>query len=350
MAALEELSYRELQTLAKENGVKANGSKEDLKTRVAAALLLMHDDLHTKLTGESSWLRGKPDAIATVDELGVCCRASDGIPDTDTKVAGERTRDNSAASQPRHIVDNEAQDGEAQPGKVPSEVSQGLTSVRLFANKVKVMDHKLELESREVDTSIEAESDAANRDPIETKVKKPKAGPGLRFQRMHQTLFAGQTSIERYGKTPKKPASTKENMLMHKNQRFTPRSSRPAASGSGIKSTKRGVTVASKPPTLVVQRSTKKPTKVMEFQLSGKREPFTFRPYSGPVRPITPASKTASFSVGHHPKHAPDYSGPKGIKATLASGRSRVSRRSEKMESSKAGREKKVQAQRRAGW
>lgn len=32
----------------------------------------------------------------------------------------------------------------------------------------------------------------------------PMAGPALRFERMHQTLFAGQTSIELYGSNPKK--------------------------------------------------------------------------------------------------------------------------------------------------
>lgn len=37
-----------------------------------------------------------------------------------------------------------------------------------------------------------------------TKIKQPTAGPASRFERMHHNLFAGQASIETYGKTPKK--------------------------------------------------------------------------------------------------------------------------------------------------
>lgn len=118
---------------------------------------------------------------------------------------------------------------------------------------------------------------------------------------MHENLFAGQASIEKYGgKTPKKPglyslhtpechirfcvflceydvspthlidtaallsscvcaAPAKENMPLPK---ATPVNVRPVAFGSGVKSATRGLTVASKPCTLVVQRSNKKPTQV----------------------------------------------------------------------------------------
>ena len=54
-------------------------------------------------------------------------------------------------------------------------------------------------------------------------------------------------------------APAKENMPLPK---ATPVNVRPVAFGSGVKSATRGLTVASKPCTLVVQRSNKKPTQV----------------------------------------------------------------------------------------
>lgn len=44
---------------------------------------------------------------------------------------------------------------------------------------------------------------------------------------------------------------------------------RPVALGSGVRSAKRGLTVASKPCTLVVQRSNKKPTQVRQLAFLG---------------------------------------------------------------------------------
>lgn len=48
---------------------------------------------------------------------------------------------------------------------------------------------------------------------------------------------------------------------------------RPFAFGSGVKSAKRGLTVASKPCTLVVQRSSKKPTQVRQSVSLAKSGP-----------------------------------------------------------------------------
>lgn len=122
MDRFEELNYRGLQALAKKNGVKANGSKGELKTRLAAAL--QHDDT---ATDESSTLRGGSGTTATADESGICCTLSDDIPDANSKVVGGRAQDISAAPQPNHVVDHEAQ-----------EVSEGRKNEPLFANKVRV--------------------------------------------------------------------------------------------------------------------------------------------------------------------------------------------------------------------
>eukprot|EP00752_Nemacystus_decipiens_P010027 g8940.t1 len=173
-----------------------------------------------------------------------------------------------------------------------------------------------------------------------TKLKKPTRGPAGRFERMHQHLFAGQASIETYGKTPKKKtAPARENIPFPK---VTP--GRPVAFGSGVKSAKRGLTVASKPCTLVVQRSSKKPTQIKEFRLSSnqsaKREPF--KPYSGPVRPFNLANNGASFNVGSSSSSSaqvPQRSKTKlGIKSTLASGKAKSARKNAHVQSSKSRR------------
>lgn len=123
MDSLEECNYRGLQALAKKNGVKANGSKEDLKTRLAAALGCNTDyDIGTPKE-ESSTLRGVPDTEPTANEPGFCCKASRDIPESDGEVVGDQTRDTSAVPQPGHVVDSGSPAGKVQHGEVLSEVS-----------------------------------------------------------------------------------------------------------------------------------------------------------------------------------------------------------------------------------
>ncbi|CAM9297291.1 unnamed protein product [Ascophyllum nodosum] len=203
--------------------------------------------------------------------------------------------------------------------------------------------------------------------------------PSRRFDLAHQHIFDSQPSIERYGRTPNKTGAKFTTSIGRRpavsSVRATPAEDKPAAKvpvppgtlarcvapsiGSGINPPTKGVTVASKPCTLVVQPSKKKPTQVKEFSLSSnrKREGFSFKPYTGPVPPVTPVvsaltDKTAYFSSGRRngsargPTNSSKVSHQPvqaiGIKDKLASGRAQSARRAAHKHSGKVLRGQKI--------
>ncbi|CAM9139938.1 unnamed protein product [Ectocarpus sp. 13 AM-2016] len=332
MESLGALTYRELQAFAKRHGVKANGSRVDLIQRLS--------DTH-----------GGDDDTPVEDNTQP---GSDERPDTDndkpveniTQPGSDGTTLGVSGTDADNLVTLDRPHGacvQSQYDSDPDKSQQGKSDSQAL-----VTDTPADVAERVYATIKETRTTGET--PQKTKVKLPVAG---RFERAHQNLFASQASIERYGKTPKKSAPARENVPLSKTKAsaskarvFAPTPVRPVVSGSAAKSSvKRGLTVASKPCTLVVQRSTKKPTQVKEFRLSsnqtGKREAFTFKPYTGPLRPIVPANNS-SFSIGHALKKGSTPVGPKGIKATLASGEAQKARKAARVESSKAQRDKKL--------
>ncbi|CAM9100043.1 unnamed protein product [Ectocarpus sp. 6 AP-2014] len=341
MESLGTLTYRELQAFAKRHGVKANGSRVDLIQRLS--------DTH-----------GGDDDTPVEDNTQP---GSDERPDTDNKTPVEDITQPGSDGITLGVSDTDADNQvthgtcvQSQHDSDPDKSQQGKSD-----SQVLVTDTPAEPEPRAGEDVAERrkservsatmkDTRTTGETPQKTKVKLPVAG---RFERAHQNLFASQASIERYGKTPKKSASAKENAPLSKTKAFAstakvlaPTPVRPVPSGSAATSSvKRGLTVASKPCTLVVQRSTKKPTQVKEFRLSsnqtGKRETFTFKPYTGPLRPIVPANNS-SFNIGHAPKKGFNPVRAKGIKATLASGKAQKARKEAHVESSKAQRDRKL--------
>lgn len=332
---MESKSYKELQALAKLHGIRANQSKGvliDRLQRVESDPLASHDKVHECMQGNA----GDPqDGVdMPLGNAGECQdefdtpqgNASDLRGDEPDKPLDVDSVPGTATAEAHDRVDTEfpAPLNPVEP-EVPVGSSERCKNDRLSAAKKK---------SRTVSESSR-----------KAKLKQPTAGPARRFERMHQNLFAGQASIETYGKTPKKktaPTPAKENPPLSK---VTP--VRPVAFGSGVKSAKRGLTVASKPCTLIVQRSNKKPTQIKEFRLSsnqsGKREPF--KPYSGPVRPMSVDNKpgfnigsnsSASAQVPRKNKNKP------GIKSKLASGKAQSARKAAHWQSSKFHRERVI--------
>ncbi|CAM9360801.1 unnamed protein product [Ectocarpus sp. 12 AP-2014] len=340
MESLGALTYRELQVFAKRHGVKANGSRVDLIKRLSDTHGGDDDTPVEDNTQPGSDERPDTDNDTPVEDItqpgsdGTTLGVSD--TDADNLVTLDRPHGTCVQSQDDSDPDKSRQgksDSKALVTDTPSEPAGEDVAERRKSERISATIK----EARTTGETLQ-----------KTTVKLPVAG---RFERAHQNLFASQASIERYGKTPKKSAPAKEHVPRSKTKAsaskvFAPTPVRPVASGSAAKSSvKRGLTVASKPCTLVVQRSTKKPTQVKEFRLSsnqtGKRETFTFKPYTGPLRPIVPASNS-SFNIGHAPKKGSNPVRPKGIKATLASGKAQKARREAHVESSKAQRDRKL--------
>ncbi|CAB1106662.1 unnamed protein product [Ectocarpus sp. CCAP 1310/34] len=344
MESLGSLTYRELQAFAKRHGVKANGSRVDLIQRLCDTHGGDDDTPVEDNTQPGSDDRPDTDNDTPVEDTTQ--PGSDGttlgVSDTDADNLVTRDRPHGAFVQSQNDSDLD----KSQQGKSDSQAL--VTDTPAEPQPRAVGDVAERCKSGNYATIKETRTTGGT--PQKTKVKLPVAG---RFERAHQSLFASQASIERYGKTPKKSAPAKGNVPLSKTKASAPKAKvfastpvRPVDSGSGAKSSvKRGLTVASMPCTLVVQRSTKKPTQVKEFRLSsnqtGKRETFTFKPYTGPLRPIVSANNY-SFNIGHAPKKGSNPVRPKGIKATLASGKGQKARREAHVESSKAQRDRKL--------
>eukprot|EP00903_Cladosiphon_okamuranus_P019929 g18316.t1 len=370
---MESKSYKDLQALAKLHGIRANLSKAALINKLASL-----DKLHQGAQDSSS--RVEDNAVIhradSVDPEGNSGKCGDEVDtptnDSDTSEGNaNQSRLQGADSEPQDAAYDRLDDADvALSGPVESEVPEESSDERRRSGRLPKAKKEAPAPLDPVETEVPVEtterrksdrlsaaakkeshtaSDASRKTKPETKTKKiikqPTPGPSRRFERMHQNLFAGQASIETYGKTPKKKTvPAKENAPLSK---VTP--IRPVGFGSSVKSAKRGLTVASKPCTLVVQRSNKKPTQIKEFRLSsnqsGKREPF--KPYSGPVRPLNLANKGATFNVGSSSSASgtglPQKNKTKrGIKATLASGKAKSARKNAHVQSSKLHRERVV--------
>ncbi|CAM9179878.1 unnamed protein product [Discosporangium mesarthrocarpum] len=363
---LENLTYKELQVLAKKNGLRANQKASVL---VQCLLELSSSPSEEDRSGGVAFTGGDdpPADEDTLTETSLNTTEADGTDVCDT----------STTPVDAPIVDNTEHRRRILPKHMSSPDATTASSTGKHVKSPTIAEH----------TAIEgaAWKKCSLMAPInhEGKQKTPSI-PRSRFEEAHLKMFARQQSIGQFvTKTPRRtgipkakcagPASVKGSFSVGCGARTPSRDPLLLGSASTLSTAEkecRKVGVARKPFEPVIQRSNKKrTTQVREFHLSsskGAREGFKFKPYTGRIRPISKALSLADNKINvafgrssgrslHTEKNSapplaskPAVSKTKGIKGTLNADKAKDARKKNHLENSKSKRQKKLADRRRS--